>query len=140
MTTPRSAPESRVEMLARALLFYADPDSYEESTDPHPTRFASGVVPIEADCGAIARAALAALPSPEEGRRMNVADPTAITGTWSDLERRARYLWRTGDSEPGSGPHSDAYEMAEAVLVLLGIAAREVERREQCEDQLYASR
>ena len=40
-------------------------------------------------------------------------DPAAITGTWSDLERRARYLYETADTA------SDAWEMAEAVLVLL---------------------
>lgn len=62
--TSRSAPESRVELLARALLFYADPDTYEESAHPHPTRFASGIVPIEADRGALARQALS--PVPEE--------------------------------------------------------------------------
>lgn len=40
--------------------------------------------------------------------------PTAIQGTWTDVERRARYLLAT------AGPLSDEYQMAEAVLVLLG--------------------
>ena len=42
--------------------------------------------------------------------------PTAISGTWTDLERRAWYLFEYANAEP----HSDAYQMAEAMLVLLG--------------------
>lgn len=41
--------------------------------------------------------------------------PTAITGTWSDLERRAEYLYENADVG------SDAQELAEAVLVLADI-------------------
>jgi hypothetical protein len=39
--------------------------------------------------------------------------PRAVTGTWSDVERRALYLYENADEQ------SAAHEMAEAVLVLL---------------------
>jgi hypothetical protein len=39
--------------------------------------------------------------------------PQAITGTWSDLERRAKYLYENG------AEGNDTHDLAEAVLVLL---------------------
>lgn len=55
----RQQAEERIERLTEALRFYAANSTYAESTDPHPTRFASGVVPIEEDVGRRARAVLA---------------------------------------------------------------------------------
>jgi hypothetical protein len=61
----------QIAALQEALSFYAAKSTYEESTEPHPTRFATGIVPIEMDNGGLARAALAlaegcAAPAPEE--------------------------------------------------------------------------
>lgn len=44
-----------------ALEFYARPGTYEESAEPHPTKFATGLIPIEQDSGRWARALLARL-------------------------------------------------------------------------------
>lgn len=50
--------EARVEALQQALTFYAAEATCEESSEPHPTHLAEGIVPIEADRGARASAAL----------------------------------------------------------------------------------
>jgi len=39
--------------------------------------------------------------------------PTAITGTWSDIERTAEYVYLTAEKD------SNEFELAEAVLVLV---------------------
>jgi hypothetical protein len=52
--------EARAERLTEALAFYADSSTYVESNTPHPTRFGSGIVPIDEDEGLRAREALAA--------------------------------------------------------------------------------
>lgn len=44
-----------------------------------------------------------------------MSDPTAITGSWSDLERHARYVYQHHHN-----PHGSEWALAEAVLVLLG--------------------
>lgn len=49
----------------------------------------------------------------------DAATPSAITGTWSDLEGYARYAYETKATDSGE------YELAEAVLVLLGLLDRQ---------------
>ncbi len=48
------------------------------------------------------------------------ASPSAITGTWSDMESHARYLYENPEVAQAS-----EWEMAEAVLVLLGLLDRQ---------------
>ena len=51
----------QIAALQEALSFYAAFSTYEESAEPHPTRFASGLVPIEQDSGRWARSTLSSI-------------------------------------------------------------------------------